>query len=151
LITFEMARRVFHGHLDECQQCRDHPFDLCQIGQMGMRLCELSIPNPIVLKTSRDWDGSDIRIDPSEKPGHVKLVNRRTNEAIDVEIGVLPPPPEQSPQTVFWQAWETLGIVDPNAADDLLILFGRKRGKEAQEAFYNQYMGKPFKGESDET
>jgi hypothetical protein len=23
----------FHNHLDECPQCRDHPFDLCPVGE----------------------------------------------------------------------------------------------------------------------
>lgn len=24
---------LFHRHLDECQQCREHPFALCQAGE----------------------------------------------------------------------------------------------------------------------
>lgn len=26
---------VFHVHLDHCSQCRNHPFDLCHIGQLA--------------------------------------------------------------------------------------------------------------------
>lgn len=24
---------AFHAHLDGCEQCREHPFDLCEVGQ----------------------------------------------------------------------------------------------------------------------
>ena len=24
---------VFHAHLDECEQCREHPFNLCSEGE----------------------------------------------------------------------------------------------------------------------
>jgi hypothetical protein len=27
---------LFHDHLDECEQCREHPFDLCPEGQKRM-------------------------------------------------------------------------------------------------------------------
>ena len=27
-----MPGDLFHAHLDLCQQCREHPFDLCVIG-----------------------------------------------------------------------------------------------------------------------
>lgn len=30
--TKQAAVRRFHTHLDECAQCRDHPFDLCEVG-----------------------------------------------------------------------------------------------------------------------
>lgn len=26
------AADKFHKHLDECRQCREHPFGLCQVG-----------------------------------------------------------------------------------------------------------------------
>lgn len=26
------AMKDFHAHLDECEQCRNHPFDLCGLG-----------------------------------------------------------------------------------------------------------------------
>lgn len=31
----EMNKKAdsFHRHLDECQQCREHPFALCQAGE----------------------------------------------------------------------------------------------------------------------
>lgn len=30
-------REAFHAHLDACPQCRNHPFDLCRIGEGLMR------------------------------------------------------------------------------------------------------------------
>ena len=28
---------AFHGHLDECQRCREHPFDLCSVGAKKLK------------------------------------------------------------------------------------------------------------------
>lgn len=28
------AADAFHAHLDECRQCREHPFDLCGVGHI---------------------------------------------------------------------------------------------------------------------
>lgn len=27
----------FHAHLDVCQQCREHPFDLCTVGDLLLK------------------------------------------------------------------------------------------------------------------
>lgn len=27
----------FHKHLDECKQCREHPFSLCPVGENKMK------------------------------------------------------------------------------------------------------------------
>lgn len=32
-MTAEERVKAFHDHLDKCEQCREHPFDLCPIGQ----------------------------------------------------------------------------------------------------------------------
>jgi hypothetical protein len=32
-----IAATKFHVHLDECQQCEAHPFDLCSIGRELLR------------------------------------------------------------------------------------------------------------------
>jgi hypothetical protein len=32
-----IAASKFHAHLDECQQCEAHPFDLCSIGRGLLR------------------------------------------------------------------------------------------------------------------
>ncbi len=33
----KLAVDEFHGHLDKCRQCREHPFDLCREGQRLIR------------------------------------------------------------------------------------------------------------------
>ena len=30
-------KNVFYRHLDECEQCRNHPFNLCVVGQRKIR------------------------------------------------------------------------------------------------------------------
>ncbi len=30
----------FHQHLDECEQCRNHPFSLCKEGQELLESCK---------------------------------------------------------------------------------------------------------------
>lgn len=34
---------LFHEHLDICQQCRDHPFDLCSAGATALALAAMDI------------------------------------------------------------------------------------------------------------
>lgn len=34
---------AFHEHLDECAQCRNHPFDLCGVGATLLRLAATGI------------------------------------------------------------------------------------------------------------
>lgn len=31
-LVVSKARTAFHDHLDSCQQCADHPFNLCAVG-----------------------------------------------------------------------------------------------------------------------
>jgi len=33
-----MSQNKFHDHLDECEQCRNHPFDLCEKGYQIMQI-----------------------------------------------------------------------------------------------------------------
>lgn len=33
----EFAGDAFHAHLDECEQCREHPFNLCAVGESLLR------------------------------------------------------------------------------------------------------------------
>ena len=44
----EIAADNFHAHLDVCQQCEGHPFELCATGQSaaagGGRLTAATIP-----------------------------------------------------------------------------------------------------------
>lgn len=35
----------FHSHLDECEQCREHPFDLCKIGAILLRVSVQTVPD----------------------------------------------------------------------------------------------------------
>ncbi len=35
-------RNVFHVHLDACEQCREHPFDLCADGAALLRIAALA-------------------------------------------------------------------------------------------------------------
>lgn len=30
---FQIAHTRFHEHLDDCERCREHPFDLCEAGK----------------------------------------------------------------------------------------------------------------------
>jgi hypothetical protein len=39
---------AFHEHLDQCAQCRNHPFDLCDTGATLLRLAATRIPRMIV-------------------------------------------------------------------------------------------------------
>lgn len=32
MITSQDFRETFHTHLDECEQCEHHPFELCAVG-----------------------------------------------------------------------------------------------------------------------
>ena len=46
ILTNENIKKVadeFHSHLDECKQCRDHPFALCPIG----RVLLLKVNHPV--------------------------------------------------------------------------------------------------------
>jgi len=48
----------FHAHLDVCEQCREHPFDLCRVG--GRLLHEgvvFSIEEKVEHKV--DWSGGE--------------------------------------------------------------------------------------------
>lgn len=36
------ATRAFHAHLDACQQCREHPFDLCSTGAVLLKAAATS-------------------------------------------------------------------------------------------------------------
>lgn len=40
---------LFHEHLDECQQCRDHPFALCPTGDRRLRAAALGEEDSLVL------------------------------------------------------------------------------------------------------
>lgn len=31
------SKNLFHDHLDECDHCREHPFDLCVDGKAAMQ------------------------------------------------------------------------------------------------------------------
>ncbi len=33
MATHTDLRRGFHDHLDVCEQCRNHPFSLCPVGE----------------------------------------------------------------------------------------------------------------------
>ena len=35
--------QAFHAHLDVCSQCREHPFDLCEIGDAALRAAAGSV------------------------------------------------------------------------------------------------------------
>jgi hypothetical protein len=35
---------IFHAHLDECAQCREHPFDLCSAGAVLLRVAAEGLP-----------------------------------------------------------------------------------------------------------
>jgi hypothetical protein len=38
----ELSRgAAFHLHLDECEQCREHPFDLCAAGKTALEALPL--------------------------------------------------------------------------------------------------------------
>ena len=32
-----MSDNPFHDHLDVCEQCREHPFSLCLVGEQKMK------------------------------------------------------------------------------------------------------------------
>lgn len=32
--SLEGRLRAFHAHLDQCQRCRDQPFDMCVVGRV---------------------------------------------------------------------------------------------------------------------
>ena len=36
----------FHAHLDVCEQCREHPFELCEIGELLLRRVPADLPVP---------------------------------------------------------------------------------------------------------
>lgn len=38
MTTWVEAAAAFHAHLDFCQQCEQHPFDLCTVGARLLRL-----------------------------------------------------------------------------------------------------------------
>ena len=37
---------AFHAHLDECEQCREHPFDLCPLGGPLLESAASGLPPP---------------------------------------------------------------------------------------------------------
>lgn len=39
-----VSQQRFHAHLDKCQRCREHPFDLCVIGGELLRSAALDAP-----------------------------------------------------------------------------------------------------------
>ena len=39
-----MSADIFHAHLDVCQQCREHPFDLCKEGAVLLREAAEGLP-----------------------------------------------------------------------------------------------------------
>lgn len=49
--TKERSIDRFHRHLDECRQCRDHPFELCP---HGMRLLMATDNGELMMDATRD-------------------------------------------------------------------------------------------------
>lgn len=41
---------LFHSHLDECKQCRDHPFNLCFVGLTILKLAADPVINTLLMK-----------------------------------------------------------------------------------------------------
>lgn len=44
--TFNAMRDGFHKHLDGCEQCRNHPHDLCTVGAVLIRAAASSVEAP---------------------------------------------------------------------------------------------------------
>lgn len=42
--------KIFHEHLDRCEQCRNHPFDLCQEGHLLLHAAALAPEGTVVVK-----------------------------------------------------------------------------------------------------
>ena len=42
--TPKPAMKDFYRHLDECRQCREHPFNLCGVGSLLMQLAIRNSP-----------------------------------------------------------------------------------------------------------
>ena len=54
--------RLFHEHLDLCQQCRDYPFDLCAAGKVCLELAAKS-RGPVderCLQHYHHWNDEDL-------------------------------------------------------------------------------------------
>jgi hypothetical protein len=51
-------RNVYHDHLDACDWCRSHPFDLCIAGSAALQLAaigairEVQVPRPFAVYTT---------------------------------------------------------------------------------------------------
>ena len=80
----------FHKHLDECARCRQHPFDLCPIGQREVEMA-FSLEERLQIELrhvrsggSGEWVITTFdEIRPRSKrrmgPGEVGLISARTN------------------------------------------------------------------------
>ena len=44
--TMEDVVGQFHAHLDECETCREHPFDLCPIGHRLLTTPRIPVIQP---------------------------------------------------------------------------------------------------------
>jgi hypothetical protein len=46
--TLEERTKRFHDHLDLCEHCDKHPFDLCAVGRSLLLATALKVVRPIV-------------------------------------------------------------------------------------------------------
>jgi len=49
----------FHEHLDKCEQCRNHPFDLCEIGQKLLIESTKNISDEDISGYGKPWTEPD--------------------------------------------------------------------------------------------
>ena len=50
----------FHKHLDECIQCREHPFDLCPIGIKLLKAVVLDADREMLDEDADYFEAADI-------------------------------------------------------------------------------------------
>jgi hypothetical protein len=53
--------QAFHAHLDACEQCRLHPFDLCAAGEMRLRAAVAAIKRADFLASALDKHFGPVR------------------------------------------------------------------------------------------
>jgi len=68
------TRAAFHAHLDDCQQCANHPFALCS---EGARLLELAGQPLACLKCGQPWTETTTGAEPCAAGGQCEIEGLR--------------------------------------------------------------------------
>jgi hypothetical protein len=50
----KLSATLFTNHLDDCEQCRDHPFALCPVGHRLLLACAVTHDGPTDLISTFD-------------------------------------------------------------------------------------------------